>query len=127
MVDFLPAPLNGIVIEVHPGSTKDFGSARDYPLKSVTFASEYGYLPGYLGEDGVDLDFFVGSQIDGQCGFITVFRPELKSGEHKFYIGMTNSELQQTLQQYKPVILSHKSFTDIPELIKTIRNFKREF
>ncbi|MGF7229671.1 MAG: hypothetical protein ACQR33_06875 [Candidatus Saccharibacteria bacterium] len=120
----LPAPLDTIFIEMQRGDYKDFGSASDYPLKGVTFASEYGYLPGFTGEDGVELDFFVGSRANGLCGSFTVFRPELKDGEHKFYIAMTEDELTETLEEYKPVILKHEPLQDVRELLREIQGFK---
>jgi hypothetical protein len=52
LINDLPAPLSTIVIENEVGSYKDFRAASDYPLKGVTYHAEYGYLPGYTGEDG---------------------------------------------------------------------------
>lgn len=124
ILNVLPAPLNTIFVEMQPGDYKDFGSAGDYPLKGVTFASQYGYLPGFTGEDGVELDFFVGSQQDGLCGSFTVFRPELKDGEHKFYVAMTDNELAKTLEEYKPVLLKHEPLKNIDELLQAVRPFE---
>jgi hypothetical protein len=124
ILDKLPTPLNTLFIEMQPGDHKDFGSASDYPLKGVTFATKYGYLPGYIGEDNVELDFFVGSQLDGLCGSFIVFRPELKNGEHKFYIAMSKDELVKTLKEYEPVVLVHKPLEDANKLLETIESFK---
>ena len=121
----LPAPLNTIFIEMQPGDYKDFGSAADYSLKGVTFVTKYGYLPGYIGEDTVELDFFVGSQLDGLSGSFVVFRPELKNGEHKFYIAMSNDELARTLEEYQPVILTHEPLENVDALLEVIELFRK--
>lgn len=125
IINQLLAPLNTILIEMQPGEHKDFEAADDYPLKGVTFATQYGYLPGYVGEDGHELDFFVGSQLNGLCGSFVVFRPELPNGEHKFYVAMSESELEKTLEEYKPVILVHKPLTNVKSLLVAIQGFKK--
>lgn len=124
ILEVLPAPLTTLFLEMQRGDYKDFGSSEDYPLKGVTFATAYGYLPGFTGEDGVELDFFVGSQKAGLCGSFTVFRPELKDGEHKFYVAMTEDELVKTLEEYKPVVLKHEPLEDIDELLQAIEGFR---
>ncbi|MDN5274824.1 MAG: hypothetical protein JWP06_725 [Candidatus Saccharibacteria bacterium] len=126
LLDRLPMPLNTLFIEMQPGDYKDFGAASDYPLKGVTFATRYGYLPGYFGEDNVELDFFVGSQFDGLYGSFIVFRPELKNGEHKFYIAMSKDELVRTLKEYEPVVLAHEPLKDATKLLEAIEIFKRQ-
>lgn len=124
--DSLPAPLNTIFIEMQPGQYKDFGNndASSYPLKGVTFAAQYGYLPGFTGEDGAELDFFVGTQPDGLCGSFVVFRPELLDGEHKFYVSLSEDELQKTLKEYAPVVLKHESLQNVEQLIMAIESFR---
>lgn len=124
LVPLLPNPLNTIFIEMRPGDHKDFGAAPDYPLKGVTFVTEYGYLPGYTGEDGAELDFFVGSQKDGLYGSFTVYRPELKQGEHKFYVCMGEEELAATLKEYAPVVVKHEPLEGMAELLSKIEQFK---
>ncbi|HSW99854.1 MAG TPA: hypothetical protein VLH38_02345 [Patescibacteria group bacterium] len=126
ILSHLLSPLSAITIEMHPGEYKDFGVAQDsdYPLAGVTFASEYGFLPGYIGEDGAELDFFVGSQVDGKQGSFIVFRPELKNGEHKFYVAMSDEELERTLIEYTPVIVQHISFKTNEELLAAILPFR---
>lgn len=126
LVPTLPKPLDTIFIEMRPGERKDFGAAPDYPLKGVTFATEYGYLPGYTGEDGADLDFFVGSQKDGLCGSFTVYRPELKHGEHKFYVCMSEEELAATLKEYEPVAQGHVPLKGVNDLLKVIGSYRVE-
>ena len=124
LVPSLPKPLDTIFIEMRPGERKDFGAAADYPLKGVTFVTEYGYLPGYTGEDGADLDFFVGSQKDGLCGSFTVYRPELKHGEHKFYVCMGEEELAVTLKEYASVVMKHDALANMNKLVLEIEQFK---
>lgn len=120
----LPEPLNQIVIEKQAGEYKDFGAGADYPLKGVTFAADYGYLPGYTGEDGAELDFFVGTAPDGLCGSFTVFRPELANGEHKFYVHMSEEELAKTLEEYEPVMIEREPLKDLAELLEAIEDHK---
>jgi hypothetical protein len=124
LVPTLPTLLNTIFVEMHPGDHKDFGAAQDYPLKGVTFVTEYGYLPGYTGEDGADLDFFVGSQKDGLCGSFIVYRPELEHGEHKFYVCMGEEELAATLKEYEPVVVNREPLNSLDELLLEIEKFK---
>ncbi len=118
-------PLNTVFIEMQPGDYKDFETGDDYPLKGVTFVTRYGYLPEYIGEDGHELDFFVGSQLDGLCGSFVVFRPELKDGEHKFYVAMSEEELERTLEEYKPVLLAHKPLSGMDAVLEAIRMFNK--
>ena len=124
LIPHLPDPLNNIFIEMRPGDHKDFGAAPDYPLKGVIFMTEYGYLPSYTGEDGAALDFFVGSKLDGLCGSFTVYRPELKNGEHKFYVCMGEEDLAATLKEYEPVVVKHEPLEGMAELLSKIEQFK---
>lgn len=122
----LPAPLDKIEIECPAGTRKDFGLAPDnpYPLKGVTYPVDYGYLPGYIGEDGVDLDFFVGSQPAGLSGFILVNRPEIAEPEHKFFVQLSENELEQVVTEFSPVLVEEKVFGDLDELLEQIKVFK---
>lgn len=124
IISQLPTPLNSIFVEMQPGDYKDFGAASNYPLKGVTFATHYGYLPGYKGEDDAELDFFVGAQLNGLRGSFVVFRPELANGEHKFYVAMSEEELGKTLEEYKPVVLKHQPLKNVDELLQAIESFK---
>jgi len=114
-----------IVIENPKGSYKDFGlkSPGDYPIPGVDFYADYGYLPEYTGEDGHELDFFVGSDPDGNCGFFTVWRTEEVPEEHKFYVDMSDEELERTLKEYEAVFVRHQSLK-LEAMLELIEEFK---
>ena len=119
----LPPPFDTFRLEMHPGDHKDFGISADdpYPLKGVTYPTEYGEIAGYTGEDGDLLDLFVGT--GALLGFIKVSRPDVEH-EHKFYVNLTEDEEAAVLGEFDPVILSHGRFESIEQLIKAIEPFK---
>lgn len=120
----LPSPLNTFHVEKKAGEYKDFGDTGTYPLKGVTYPVDYGDIQGYNGEDGANLDFFVGEEKDGLCGYIKVYRPELKEGEHKFYIQLSDKDEAAILYEFKPVVLSHHRYQGLKELIDDLEAFK---
>jgi hypothetical protein len=123
----LPEPLSSIVVENKRGEYRDFGlSPSDpYPLKGVTYPVDYGFLPGYLGEDGADLDFFVGSDSNGKTGSITVTRGDTPNGEQKFYVGLTESEVNAVLLAFKPVLAAHDELDGMERLLVAIEKYKK--
>lgn len=120
----LPPPLDTFQIEKHAGEYKDFGNNNDYPLKGVTYPVDYGDIEGYIGEDGAQLDFFVGTDGD-KHGFIKVFRPELPDGEHKFYVNLTDDEENAVINEFKSVITEQVRFNSIDDLVRDIQRFKQ--
>ncbi|HEY1074291.1 MAG TPA: hypothetical protein VGE59_01145 [Patescibacteria group bacterium] len=125
-ISLLPSPLNTIVIENKRGEYKDFGlDANDpYPLKGVTYPVDYGYIPGYMGEDDAELDFFVGSDREGLSGSITVSRGKGNPDEHKFYIALTPEEREAILKEFAPVLLQHTPIESKEQLTEAISDFK---
>jgi len=123
-ISALPAPLNTIVIENERGTYKDFHASSDYPLKGVTYPVDYGYLPGYLGEDKADLDFFVGSEEAGLSGFVRVSRPDTENGETKFFINMSASDVEKVNEAFKPVLLESHTYPVQKELFGALEPFK---
>lgn len=121
----LPPPFDTLRIEKHAGEYKDFGNPEsDYPLKGVTYPVDYGDIDGYLGEDGANLDVFMG--YSGTIfGYIKVFRPELPNGEHKFYLYLTEDEERAILKEFGPVILKNDRFKSIDELTQAVKPFKQ--
>jgi len=93
--------LNAFHIEKREGEYKDFGLPEDdpYPLRGVTYPCNYGYVDGYKGEDGAELDFFMGEGGD-RSGYIVVSRPELPHGEHKFYTNLTDDQVEKVLKEF---------------------------
>lgn len=99
-----------IIIENAKGTYTSFETEQDpigqpYPLKGVTYPVDYGYIEEYLGEDGAELDVFVGS---GElCGYIRVWRLDVPE-ETKFFINLTDTELHEVLHAFAPVLLKHE-------------------
>lgn len=115
-----------IIIENPKDSYKSFesedGSTEgDYPLKGVTYPVDYGYIEGYEGEDGADLDVFVGS--GNLLGFIKVWRLDVPE-ETKMFINVTQGELDQVLEAFKPVLLSHEVLTEA-DFTEKLSHFKK--
>ncbi len=115
-----------ITIENPKGTYKSFVDEDDtentYPLKGVTYPVDYGSIKGYVGEDGDDLDIFVGS--GDICGHITVARPDIENGiETKMVAHVTSEEFESILKAFEPVLLSHAPCTET-ELLSLIANFK---
>lgn len=123
-ISLLPAPLNIIVIENKRGTHKDFHASSDYPLKGVTYPVDYGYLPGYLGEDKVDLDFFVGNKNPGICGYIRVSRPDTENGETKFFTNVISEDIKAICEAFKPVLLESHIYSSADELLGSLVTFK---
>ena len=118
-------PFDSFRVEKEAGEYKDFGDVGDYPLKGVTYPVSYGDIKGYTGEDGADLDVFMGRE--GKiCGYIKVFRPELTDGEHKFYLKVTENEERAILEQFALVIVSSHRFESEDELYAAIEPFKTQ-
>ena len=117
---------NDIVIENPKGSYKSFEAedasvSTDYPLKGVTYPVDYGYIEGHEGEDGAELDVFVGT--GDLCGFMVVWRLDVPK-ETKMFINVTQDELDQILEAFKPVVLSHEALEEADFLDK-LSHFKK--
>ena len=120
----LPAPFDTFRLEIEPGHHKDFGLADDdpYPLRGVTYPVAYGDIPGFTGEDGADLDVFVGS---GELyGYMKVWRDDTPNGEHKFFVNVTESEEAGILDQFGPVMTEHGRFNSFDELLAAVKPFQ---
>jgi hypothetical protein len=115
-----------IIIENPKGSYKSFETEgdpvwRDYPLKGVTYPVDYGYIRGYKGEDGANLDVFFGT---GElCGFVVVWRLDVPE-ETKMFINVTQGELSLILEAFKPVLLSHRVLSEF-DFIEKIAYFRK--
>ncbi len=97
-----------VTIENKKGSYKSFEVEGDplwkgYPLKGVTYPVDYGSIAGYTGEDGADLDVFVGS--GEHYGYITVSRMDVPV-ETKFFMSMTEQEIEAVHDAFAPVLLT---------------------
>ena len=105
-----------IVIENKKGSYKSFEIEGDpvwlkYPLAGVTYPVDYGYIEGYVSEDGHDLDVFVGSG-DATIGavlngYIRVWRYDVPE-ETKMFMNLTQEELDAVIAAFKPVLVESR-------------------
>jgi hypothetical protein len=126
-VNHLPKPFNTFRLEKRPGEYKDFHikEGDPYPLKGVTFPTNYGDIEGYTGEDSHPLDLFVGT--GNLLGYILMFRPDIEGDiEHKFYINLTENEEAAVLKQFESVLRGHERFSSMDELQVAILPFKDE-
>ncbi|MCX6820134.1 MAG: hypothetical protein NT019_02540 [Candidatus Adlerbacteria bacterium] len=116
-----------ISIENQKGSYKSFGIENDpvwssYPLQGVTYPVDYGYIQGYTGEDGAELDVFVGT--GNLQGCIRVWRLDVPV-ETKFFIETSESELKEIKKAFLPVlrdveILDDEGFNAHVETFKSV-------
>ena len=121
----LQPPFNTFRIEKRAGEYKDFGLPPEstYPLKGVTYPVDYGDIEGYIAEDEANLDLFVGS--GEYSGYLRVMRPELKEGEHKFYLNLTAEEEKSVINEFSPVIIDHGRYNSVLELTEAIEPFRQ--
>ena len=128
IADQLPKPLNLFTVDVPANQYYDFEFVFDstYPLKGVTYPVDYGNIPGHTGEDGHELDFYVGTTLKGLTGYVVVFRGEDRPNEHKFYVGLTEQEQQSILSELKPVLIEQREIDSLDELLEAIEPFKDE-
>lgn len=123
----LPRPFDTFRLEMQPGDYKDFHVSPDdpYPLKGVTYPTQYGDIEGYTGEDGHPLDVFVGT--GNILGFFQVYRPDVEGEiEHKFCLNLTNQEESQVLEVFAPVLREHGRFDTLDELIEAMEPFREQ-
>lgn len=122
----LPNPLNSFVVDVPENTYYDFElePGSTYPLPGVTYPVDYGNIPGYTAQDNHELDLFVGRASDGKAGYVIVQRGETIPDEHKFYVGLTDDEVDKVLAELQPVLVEHKEFDDLSELLRMIEQFK---
>ncbi len=115
-----------IIVENPKGSYKSFEIEgdpvwSDYPLKGVTYPVDYGCINGYQGEDGAELDVFVGT--GDLRGFVVVWRLDVPE-ETKVFINVTQGELDQILEVFKLVVLSHEVLTEA-DFTEKLSHFKK--
>jgi inorganic pyrophosphatase/uncharacterized protein YjeT (DUF2065 family) len=120
--------MSGFTVDQPRGSYRQFrdpsdAALKDYPIEGVTYPTDYGYLPGYVGEDDDDLDVFKGS--GGTHGVMRVNRPDARGGaETKLLYGMTPEEMSAVLKAFGPVVNSHREVAET-ELADLLSSFKR--
>jgi len=117
-----------IVIEYKAGTYKSFESDdpgfKDYPLKGITYPVDYGYIEGYTGEDGDELDVLVGT--GKMNGYIKVYRYDIPELETKIIANVTQLEWKEIIKTYDPVVREEKEFSDENEKEKFLSKFKLE-
>lgn len=114
-----------IIIQNSKGSYKSFEIKNDpawasYPLKGITYPVDYGYAEDYQGEDGAELDIFVGT--GNLQGYITVWRIDIPT-ETKFFVQVTHSELADIKKVFATVLQATEILND-KAFIKKIDGFK---
>lgn len=121
----LQPPFDSFRLEKNAGEYKDFQLSDNdpYPLKGVTYPIDYGDIPNYVGEDGADLDVFVGSGAIN--GFMRVNRPELPDGETKFLVNVTEDEAAAVFEAFEPVLVSNGLFDSYDDLLAAIKPFEK--
>ena len=117
--------LKQIVIENLEGSYRDFElpPGSSYPLKGVTYPVDYGYIQGYIAEDGVELDVFLGAHENGLLGYIQVDRGS-NPAESKVFINVSNKNIDAICAAFKPVLLRQKTLSDA-EFIEFVENRRK--
>lgn len=122
----LPVPLNAFVLDVAANEYYDFGLPPDstYPLKGVTYPVDYGHIPGYTSEDRHELDLYVGNMMDGKAGSIIVNRGADMPNECKFYVALTEHEVEIILNELRPVLISHKPIPNLNALLDAITEYE---
>ena len=121
----LRPPFDNFRLEKSAGEYKDFQLSDDdpYPLKGVTYPVDYGDIPNYIGEDGADLDVFLGSGTIH--GFMKVNRPELPNGETKFLVNVTEDEATAIFKAFESVLASNGLFDSYDDLLGAIKRFEK--
>lgn len=114
-----------ITIENPKGSYKSFNIEGDpvwssYPLKGVTYPVDYGYIDGYIAEDGAELDIFVGT--GNISGYIIVWRIDVPT-ETKMFVNLTIEELELVKKEFAPV-LNSVEILNKEALTATVEKFK---
>ncbi len=112
------------VIENPKGSYKKFADTLDeYPILGVTFPTHYGYIDGYMSEDGDDLDVFIGS--GNLYGKLEVNRDDVPGGvETKIMLYLTQEEYNHIETTYKPVINEIQLLGEA-QIVELISQFKK--
>ena len=113
------------VIENPKGSYKKFADTLEqYPILGVTFPTHYGYIDGYVSEDGHDLDVFIGS--GGIHGVLRVNREDVPGGvETKLMLYVTENEYMEIEKAYA-LVINEISKLNENQLIKLLGSFKRK-
>lgn len=123
-----PDPFNSFQMDKKRGEYKQLRdpahpTLKNYPIEGVTYPTDYGSLPGYIGEDGDDLDVFRGT--GNLHGIIQVKRPDAIGGiETKFIINVTSQEHAAIVYAFKPVLANDSELFDHAELLRRLFIFK---
>jgi phage protein U len=112
--------LQNVVIEQRAGTRKDFDAPASYPLKGVTYPTDYGYVQGTLAEDGDALDLFLGTGDIHGC--IIVDRPDCDR-ETKMFYGCTPTEVVAIHVEFAPVLLDEKVLHE-EDFLEVLESYK---
>lgn len=126
LANHMVPPISSFEVDVPAGQYYDFKlpEGSTYPLAGVTYPVDYGHIPGYTAEDGHELDLFAGTRIAGYMGSISVFRGEDNPVERKFYVALTERQLNAILSELEPVLVDHRPISGIREALEAINTYK---
>ena len=99
------------------------------------YTADYGYIPGHLGEDGEDLDIFVGDDPHGHHGSFHKGKSEWVNGqrtgrilpdETKFYAGLSTDQRDHLFSHgmFGRVASDHKQFKSVNELMAAVAPYR---
>ncbi len=112
-------------IENPSGSYKKFADSLDeYPILGVTYPTHYGYIEGFTGEDGNDLDIFMGN--GNVFGTLVVERPS-ETGpytETKMIFGVNQAEWEAIKATFELVTKSMTAVDGLDEWLELLPQFK---
>ena len=99
------------------------------------YTADYGYIPGHVGEDGEDLDIFVGDNPNGFHGSFHKGKTEWENGkrtgrilpdETKFYAGLSKEQRDHLFSpgMFARVASDHKSYKSLDHLMKAVSPYR---
>lgn len=101
------------------------------------YTADYGYIPGHVGEDGEDLDIFVGDDPHGYHGSFHKGKHEWEGSkrtgrvlpdETKFFAGLSKEQRDHLFSpgMFGPIASDHKSFATVDDLMKAVAPFREK-
>jgi len=93
---------------------------------SFTYPTDYGYLPGHVGEDGESLDVFLGSAgHGGYHGSFMKLKKDKTPDETKFLVGLSPGEKKKVFDFFTPEWRqSDRTYGSLADVHKAVAGFK---
>ena len=67
---------------------------------------------------------FAGNQPEGHNGHILVNRGNTIPNEHKFYVALSDNELQAILKELEPVLITQQALDNMDLLLAMVAKYK---